>query len=81
MTNGEINEDPMFNELIENITKSETNEKSINMQFEVEAKKLKFKNIVYYAFILIGILTVVSAMTLTIGFIITVVPPNLQYPS
>ena len=81
MTNGEINEDPMFNELIENITKSETNEKSINMQFEVEAKKLKFKNIVYCAFILIGILMVVSAMTLTIGFIITVVPPNLQYPS
>jgi hypothetical protein len=66
MTNDDRSEDDnLFNEHIENSTKMIT---------EIDTQKLRFKIKVYYAFWMIGILTVLSAMTLAIGFIITVVP-------
>jgi len=45
---------------------------------EIDAQKLKFKIKVYNSFISIGVIMVLSAVTLTIGFIITVIPDNLK---
>jgi hypothetical protein len=70
MTNDENNEELLFNEQIENSTKKNS---------EIDAQKLKFKIKVYYSFIAIGILMILSAVTLTLGFIITVIPENLRY--
>jgi hypothetical protein len=73
MTNDDSSEDDqLFNEHIENSTKMIT---------EIDTQKLRFKIKVYYAFWMIGILTVLSAMTLAIGFIITVVPEDLEFKS
>jgi hypothetical protein len=77
MTNDESNEDLSFNERIDDITKSDEYENSTKKLSAVEAQKLKFKIKVYYSFIMIGIVMVLSAMTLTIGFIVTVIPQDL----
>lgn len=69
MTNDERNEDLLFNEQIENSTKKMS---------EIDAQKLKFKIKVYNSFISIGVMMVLSAVTLTVGFIITVIPDNLK---
>jgi hypothetical protein len=69
MTNDESNEDLLFNEQIDNSTKKMS---------EVDAQKLKFKIKVYNSFITIGVIMVLSGLTLAIGFIITVIPENLK---
>lgn len=70
MTNDENNEDLKYNEHIENSTKKHS---------EIDLKKLQFKIKVYYIFIILTSLMLLGAITLTIGFISTVIPDEYEW--
>ena len=72
MTNDTNNEDLLSNEQIDNNTQR---------QSQNDKKKLEFMVRVYYVFITISILMLLSAITLSIGFTLTVVPDELDEKS
>ncbi len=63
--------DSEFNEQIMNQTKS-------NTKVPNEVHKLEFKIKIYYAFIVIGSLLIIGALVLSIGFIMTILPDDLD---
>lgn len=48
---------------------------------EIDEKKLKFKNKVFYTFIFSGILISLSSLVLAIEFVLSVVPENIYFKS